>query len=93
MCSFVNLKFDFFFASHKQNPTVRCQPWEFPLHSKISHNAMGIPIMKKQVSECVIKFNSLSWDSGQRGPYILYKQCYHSLYIGVTNFPHIYEIQ
>ena len=35
-----------------------------------------------QVSEWVIKFSSLSGDSGQQGSYSPYKQCNHSLYIG-----------
>ena len=34
----------------------------------------------------MIKFDGLSGDSGQRGPY---KPCNHSLYIGIIIFPHI----
>ena len=34
-------------------------------------------------SEWVIKFNGLSGDSGQQGPYSPYKLCNHSLYIGI----------
>ena len=34
-----------------------------------------------------------SGDSGQRGPYSLYKQCNHSLYIGIIIFPHIDNTQ
>ena len=40
-------------------------------------------------SEWVIKFNSLSGDSGQWGPYSPYKPCNHSLYIGIIIFPQI----
>ena len=40
--------------------------------------------------EWVIKFNSLSGDSRQRGPY---KQCTRSLYIGIIIFPHIDNTQ
>ena len=42
------------------------------------------------VSEWVIKFNGLSGDSGQRGPY---NPCNHSLYIGIIIFPHIDNTQ
>ena len=41
------------------------------------------------ISEWVIKFNSLSGDSGQRSPYSTYKLCNHNLYIGMIIFPHI----
>ena len=41
----------------------------------------------------VIKFNSLSRDSGHWGPSSPYKQCNHSLYIGIIIFPHIYNPQ
>ena len=44
---------------------------------------------RRQVREWVIKFNSLSGDSGHRGPYSPYKPCNHSLYIGIIIFPHI----
>ena len=37
-------------------------------------------------SEWVIKFNGLSGDSEQWGPY---KPCNHNLYIGIIIFPHI----
>ena len=40
-------------------------------------------------SEWVIKFNSLSGDSRQWGPYSPYKPCNHSLYIGIIIFPNI----
>ena len=40
------------------------------------------------VSEWVIKFHGISGDSRQRGPYIPYKPCNNSLYIGITIFPH-----
>ena len=39
--------------------------------------------------ELVIKFNNLSRDSRQQGPYSPYKPCNHSLYIGIIIFPHI----
>ena len=39
--------------------------------------------------EWVIKFNGLSGDSGQQGPYSSYKLCNHNLYIGIIIFPHI----
>ena len=39
------------------------------------------------------KFNSLSGDSGQRGPYSQYKLYSHSLYIGIAVFPHIDNTQ
>ena len=42
--------------------------------------------MLVKVSELVIKFNSLSGDSGQQGRY---KPCNHCLYIGIIIFPHI----
>ena len=41
------------------------------------------------MSEWVIKFNSLSGDSRQRGSYSPYKLCSHSLYIAIIIFPHI----
>ena len=42
----------------------------------------------------VIKFNGLSGDSGQRGPYSSYKPCNRSLYIGIIIFPNIdYNLQ
>ena len=44
-------------------------------------------------TEWVIKFNSLSGDSGQRGPYSPYKLCNHSLYIGIIIFPRIDNTQ
>ena len=37
----------------------------------------------------VSDFNGLSVDSGQRGPYSLYKPCNHCLYIGIIIFPNI----
>ena len=40
------------------------------------------------MSEWVIKFNILSEDSVQRGPYSPRKPCNHSLYIGIIIFPH-----
>ena len=40
----------------------------------------------KQVSEWMIKFNSLLGDGRHRGPY---KPCNHSLYIAIIIFPHI----
>ena len=43
--------------------------------------------------EWVIKFNILSGDSGQQGPYSPYKPCNHSLYIGIIIFPHIDNTQ
>ena len=39
--------------------------------------------------EWVIKFNGLSRDSRQWGPYRPYKPCNHSPYIGFIIFPHI----
>ena len=39
--------------------------------------------------EWVIKFNGLSRDSRQWGPYRPYKLCNHSPYIGIIIFPHI----
>ena len=39
-----------------------------------------------KASEWVIKFNGLSGDIGQRGPY---GPCNYSLYIGIIIFPHI----
>ena len=42
-----------------------------------------------KVSEWVIRFNSLSGDSGQRGPYSPYTPCNHSLYTGIIIFPNI----
>ena len=44
-------------------------------------------------SEWVIKFNGLSGDSGQRGPYSRYKPCNHSLYIEDIIFPNIDNTQ
>ena len=44
------------------------------------------------VSEWVIKFNRLSVDSGQPGPYSPYKPC-NDLYIGIMIFPHIDNTQ
>ena len=41
----------------------------------------------------VIKFNSLSEDSGQRGPHSPYKPCDHYLYIGIIIFPHLDKTQ
>ena len=43
-------------------------------------------LCKIWVSEWVIKFNGLSGDSGQPGPY---SPCNHSLQIGIIIFPHI----
>ena len=39
--------------------------------------------------EWVIKFNGLSGDSGQGGPYNPHKPCNYSLYIAIIIFPHI----
>ena len=44
-------------------------------------------------SERVIKFNSLSGDSGQWGAYSPYKPCNCSLYIGIIIPPHIDNTQ
>ena len=54
---------------------------------------MAAPIYHTVKSEWAIKFNSLSGDSGQRGPYSPYKPCNHSLYIGIIIFPHIDNTQ
>ena len=43
--------------------------------------------------EWVIKFNSLSRVSGQRGPYSPYKLCNHGLCIGIIIFPHVDNTQ
>ena len=44
-------------------------------------------------SEWKIKFNGLSEDSIQQGPYSPYKLCYHCLYIGNIFFPHVDNTQ
>ena len=41
------------------------------------------------VGEWVIKFNGLSGDNRQLGPYSPYKPSNYSLYIGIFIFPHI----
>ena len=46
-----------------------------------------------QGHEWLIKFNSLSGNRRQRGPYSPYKLCNHSLYIGIIIFPHIDNTQ
>ena len=43
--------------------------------------------------EWMIKFNGLSEDSRQRGPYGPYKPSNHSLYIRIIIFPHIDNMQ
>ena len=48
---------------------------------------------ERWVSEWVIKFNSLSGDGGQRGPFSPYEPCNHSLYIAIIIFPHIGNTQ
>ena len=45
------------------------------------------------MSELVIRFNGLSGDSGQQGPYSPFKPCNHSLYIGIIIVPHIDNTQ
>ena len=45
------------------------------------------------LGDWVIKFNSLSGDSGQQGPKSPYKPCNLSLYIGIIIFPHIDNTQ
>ena len=57
------------------------QIWQF--YFKILYRI----IVHKFSSEWVIKFNGLSLDSGQRGPYSPYKPCNHILYIGIIIFP------
>ena len=54
--------------------------------------SFGILLCAQLIGPCewVIKFNSLSEDSGQRGPY---KPCNHSLYIQIIIFPHIDDTQ
>ena len=47
----------------------------------------------KVQGEWVIRFNGLSRDRGQRGPYSPYKSCNHSLYIGIIIFTHIDNTQ
>ena len=45
------------------------------------------------VGKGVIRFDGLSRDSEQRGPYSPYKTYKHSLYIGIIIFPHIDNTQ
>ena len=50
-------------------------------------------LLTSQHKEWVIIFNSLSVDSGQRGPNSPYKPCNNSLYIGIIIVPHIDNTQ
>ena len=63
----------------------------------IQHQDAVLPVFSAAnlalASEWVIKFNSLSGDSRQQGPYSPYKLCNHSLYIGIIIFPHIDNTQ
>ena len=69
----------------------RCRGWRLwkqsEIWSSLGNHCLYVPLMLRQwVSEWVIKFNGLSGDSGQWGPY---KLCNHSFYIGIIIFPHI----
>ena len=55
----------------------------------IQHQSIIHALSVQELSEWVIKFNSLSRDSGQRGPYSPYKPCNHSLYNGIIIFTRI----
>ena len=72
----------------------RCRGWRLwkqsETWSSLGNDCFYVPLMLRQwVSEWVIKFNGLSGDSGQWGPYSPYKLCNHSFYIGIIIFPHI----
>ena len=60
--------------------------------AKFNITVQAIVTISEWASEW-LKFNSLSRDSGQQGPYSPYKPCNHSLYIGITIFPHIDNTQ
>ena len=59
------------------------------MESHLSNNI----IVNGAVSDWVIKFNGLSGESEQWGPYNPYKPCNHSLYIGIIIFPHVDNVQ
>ena len=63
-----------------------CQNMEcsFGRHIQSAHGKSMVNLS----SDWVIKFNSLSRDSGRQGPYSPYEPCNHNLYIGIIIFPH-----
>ena len=69
--------------------TQRSQTESFQTVNNVYYS-LNLPMA---ISEWVIKFNSLSEDSGQCGPYGPYKPCNHNLYIGIITFPHIDNTQ
>ena len=62
---------------------IYCQ---FMYHTETVQNVV---LATTEVSEWMIRFNSLSGDSVEWGPYSPYKPCNHSIYIEIIIFPHI----
>ena len=78
------------FSFKKMGLKVSSAKWHpFCLGLNVLMSAIVPQLLSGRVSEWVIKFNSLSGDIGQWGPYSPYKPCNHSLYIGNIIFPHI----
>ena len=68
--------------------TLRFDGWIWKRIVHLFYTASSF-VHQFKVCEWVIKFNSLSGNSRQRGPCSLYKPCNHSQCIGIIFFPHI----